>query len=84
MATSSIIHLPLDHLVQGVQRPPASQRQFSFHKETLRSYTGNDDHYDVETDPIVILQINDGVLSAVPFPTACLQLMVTKYCETKK
>ena len=38
---------------------------------------GNDDHYDVETDPIVILQINDGVLSAVPFPTACLQLMVT-------
>ena len=24
-----------------------------------------------------IIQINDGVLSAVPFPTACLQLMVS-------
>ena len=37
---SSIIHLSLDHPVQGIQRPPANQRQFSIHRETLRSYTG--------------------------------------------
>jgi len=26
-----------------------------------------------------LIQINDGVLSAIPFPTACLQLMVRKH-----